>query len=175
VITRREYGEGALGYFKYAAEIFGTVGCETSIAPVLGIVGNVGNTSYPNNGKPGKFTANGYCEAALLDHWVPLQHMVYHGLTSYGGGPEVAGRTGTEFSAPVKREQVVELKARYDKHRAWTGPLDYAFMIDHRTLEGGAVRTTLSDGTRIYVNKSAQPWSGEGVTLEPGAHAVKRP
>jgi hypothetical protein len=47
----------------------------------------------------------------------------------------------------------------------------YQRQIDDLSAQGGYVTA----GTRIYVNKSAQPWSGEGVTLEPGAHAVKRP
>ncbi len=175
VITRREYGEGAMAYFKYAASIFGTVGCETTISPLLGIIVNAGNTSYPHGGAPGKFKANGYCEAALLDHWVPMLHMIYHGMACYGGGPEIAGRTGYEFNAAPTQEEVDLIRERYETTQQWLGDLQYEFMNDHRRLAGKVDRTTFSDGTRIYVNKSAEEVEVDGVTLAPRGYSIIRP
>ena len=174
VITRREYGEGAIGYFKYAAKIFGAVGCETTIAPLLGVMVNAGNTSYPNGGASAKFPNNGYCESALLDHWVPLEHIIYHGLTCYGGGPETAGRTGTEFNGPAKREQVEQLYERYQQALEWNEKSAYAFITDHRMIAPMIFRTTLSDDTRIWVNKTKEDWSGNGVTVKAKGHVLKR-
>ncbi len=174
VITRREYGEGAIGYFRYAADLFGAVGCETSVAPLLGVIVSAGNTSYPGGGASRKFDGNGYCEAALLDHWVPLQHIIYHGLCTYGGGPELAGRTGYEFNATPTKKEVDEIRRKYLAHREWGGDLDYEFITDHRVLAPGVTRTTLSDGTSIRVNASDRDWTGDGVTLAPKSHRVQR-
>jgi hypothetical protein len=174
VITRREYGEGAIAYFKYAADVFGTVGCETSIAPLLGIIVSAGSTSYPYGGASRKLDGNGYCEAGLLDHWVPLEHIIYHGLCTYGGGAELAGRTGYEFNATPTKKEVDQIRRRYLEHREWGGDLDYEFITDHRVMAPSITRTTLSDGTTIWVNASDRDWSGEGVTLGPRSHEVRR-
>jgi hypothetical protein len=174
VITRREYGEGAIGYFKYAADLFGAVGCETTISPLLGVIVNAGNTSYPNGGASVKFPNNGYCEAALLDHWVPLEHIIYHGLTCYGGGPEIAGRTGTEFNGPAKREEIEKLYERYQQHLEWNEQLIFEFITDHQMIAPMVFRSTLSDGTQIWVNKTNEHWSGDGVTIKAGGHLVRR-
>ncbi len=174
IITRREYGEGAIAYFKYAAEVFGTVGCETSIAPLLGIIVNAGNTTYPGDGASQKFPSNGFCEAALIDHWVPMQHIIYHGLCCYGGGAELAGRTGHEFNASPKREEIDKIREKYVESQQWGGPLAFEFITDHRTLAPKVFRTTFSDGTKIYVNKSGEDWSGEGVTVEAKKYILRR-
>lgn len=174
VITRREYGEGAMDYFRYAASIFGAVGCETTISPLLGIIVNAGNVTYPYAGASSKFKANGYCEAALLDHWVPMQHMIYHGLCCYGGGPEIAGRTGYEFNAAPTQEEIDRIRRAYEKSQQWLGDLQYEFMTDHRRVAPQIDRTTFSDGTRIYVNKSGDDWQGEGVSIPAGEFAVSR-
>lgn len=174
VITRREYAEGVIAYFRYAEEIFGAVGCETSIAPLLGIVTNVGNTSMPHGGASRKFASNGYCEAGLLDHWVPLQHIVYHGLCCYFGGPEVAGRPGGSFWEPPTRAKVDELRERYLVQKKWNGKLDLEFITGHEEVARGVFRTTLSDGTRIWVNKSGEAWEGPQLSVPAGAHRVLR-
>lgn len=175
IITRREYGEGAIEYFRYAAEIFGTVGCETSIVPLLGIIVNAGNTTYPGDGASRKFPGNGFCEAGLIDHWVPMQHVVYHGLCCYGGGAELAGRTGYEFNAAPTREEVDKIREKYLETQQWNGPLAYEFITDHHMLAPGVFRTTLSAGTKIYVNKTDQDWSGEGVTVTAKKHLIRHP
>ena len=169
VITRREYGEGAIAYFKYAAGLFGTVGCETTIAPLLGIIANAGNTTHPHAGASRKFPSNGYCEAALLDHWVPLQHVICH-----GGGAEVAGRTGYEFNSTPKKEEIDKIRARYLQHLEWGGELDYEFITDHRMVAPGITRTRLSDGTHIWVNKTEQDWTGQGARVKAKGHIVQR-
>ncbi len=174
VITRREYGEGAIAYFKYAADVFGTVGCETTIAPLLGTIVNAGNTNYANGGASRKYPANGYCEAGLIDHWVPLQHVVYHGLCCYGGGAELAGRTGYEFNAKPKREEVELVRTRFEEQQQWGGELQYAFITDHRLVGPMVFRTTLSDGSAIWVNKSDVPWQGDGVRVKAGGYLVRR-
>lgn len=174
VITRREYGEGAIAYFKYAADIFGTVGCETTIAPLLGIIANAGNTTYPLGGETGKFPANGYCEAAMIDHWVPLQHIIYHGLCAYGAGPELAGRTGYEFNATPTRQEIDKIRAKWLEHRQWGGNLDYEFITHHERFAPRITRTMFSDGTTIWVNASKQAWAGEGVSLDAGAYIIRR-
>lgn len=173
VITRREYGEGAMAYFKYAASIFGTVGCETTVAPLLGIIVNAGNTNYPNGGASVKYPSNGYCEAALIDHWVPLEHIVYHGMCCYGGNGEIAGRTGYEFNNAPTVEQVNMIRERWVQHQQWGGQHELAFIVDHQWLRPGVTRTTLSDGLRIWVNHSKAPWSGDGVTVQPGEQLVR--
>lgn len=175
IITRREYGEGAIAYFKYAADVFGTVGCETTIVPLLGIIVNAGNTTYPHGGASQKYPSNGYCEAGLIDHWVPLQHIVYHGLCSYGAGPELAGRTGTEFNETPSKERVAELRERYLQHHEWGGDLEYEFITDHRMIAPMVFRTTFSDGTKIYVNKTGGEVSVEDATLEPRGYIIRRP
>lgn len=175
IITRREYGEGAIEYFRYAAEIFGTVGCETSIVPLLGIIVNAGNTTYPGDGASRKFPGNGFCEAGLIDHWVPMQHVVYHGLCCYGGGAELAGRTGYEFNAAPTREEIDKIRKEYLETQQWNGPLVYEFITDHHMLAPGVFRTTLSDGTKIYVNKTGQDWTGEGVTVTAKKHLIRHP
>jgi hypothetical protein len=174
IITRREYGEGALAYFKYAAEVFGTVGCETSIVPLLGIIVNAGNATYPGEGASQKFPSNGFCEAGLIDHGVPMQHMVYHGLCCYGGGAELAGRTGYEFNAAPKKEEIDLIREKYVESQQWNGPLACEFITDHRMLAPRVFRTTFSDETKIYVNKSAQDWSGEGVTVATKGYSLRR-
>jgi hypothetical protein len=173
-ITRREYGQGAIGYFRYAAEVFGTVGCETSIAPLLGTVVSVGNTGYQNGGRSTKFPANGYCEAALVDHWVPLQHVVYHGLCTYGGGAELAGRTGYEFNATPKPEEIDMIRQRYIDSLPYNGDLVFEFITGHERLTDGRTRTTFSDGTCIRVNPTGQAWVDAGVTVPPKSHHVAR-
>jgi hypothetical protein len=174
IITRREYGEGAIAYFKYAAEIFGTVGCETSIVPLLGIIVNAGNTTYPSEGASRKFPSNGFCEAGLIDHWVPMQHIIYHGLCCYGGGAELAGRTGYEFNAAPKKEEIDKIREKYVETQQWNGPLAWEFITDHRMLDSGVFRTSFSDGTKVYVNKGTKDWSGEGVTVAAKKHAIRR-
>lgn len=174
IITRREYGEGAIGYFKYAAEIFGTVGCETSIVPLLGIIVNAGNTTYPSGGESRKFPSNGFCEAGLIDHWVPMQHVIYHGLCCYGGGAELAGRTGYEFNAAPTKEEIDKIREKYVEAQQWNGPLAWEFITDHRLLAPGILRTTFSDGTKIYVNKTTETWTGEGVTVAAKKHTIQR-
>ncbi len=175
ILTRREYGEGALAYFRYAAEVFGTVGCETSIAPLLGIVVNVGNTTYPHGGASRRLPANGFCEAGLIDHWVPLQHIIYHGLCCYAAGPELAGRTGYEFNAAPTKQEVDQIRERYLRHLEWGGDLDYAFIVDHRQLAPRFTRTTFSDGTRIYVNAGGEAATADELTVAAGGHRVVRP
>lgn len=175
VITRREYGEGALAYFKYAAEVFGTVGCETSIAPLLGTVVNVGNTGYLFDGGPGVFAGNGFSENALIDHWVPLEQMIYHGLCCYGGGAEIAGRTGYEFNAKPTAAELAKIAEKVREHRRWGGDLDFAFITDHRMVAPSVTCTTLSDGTRIWVNKGTQEWKDEAGAIEPKGFRISRP
>ncbi len=175
VITRREYGEGAIAYFRYAAEVFGAVGCETSIAGLLGIIVNAGNTSCPFGGEPGVFPGNGYSEAGLIDHWVPLQHVIYHGLCCYHGGPDVAGRTGYEFNAAPTREEVAKIRAKWLEHRRWGGELEYEFIIRHERLAPGVTCTTLSDGTSILANAGRSPWAGPEGSLAAGACDIRRP
>jgi len=74
--------------------------------PLLGIIVNAGNTTYPGDGASQKFPSNGFCEAGLIDHWVPMQHIIYHGLCCYSGGAEFAGRTGHEFNSAPKKEEI---------------------------------------------------------------------
>jgi hypothetical protein len=173
IITRREYGEGVIAYFKYAADIFGTVGCETSVAPLLGIIVNAGNVSYPHEGASRKFPSSGFCEAGLIDHWVPLEHIIYHGLCCYGGGPGLGGRTGYEFNAAPKKEEIDRIRERYVESQQWNGPLAYEFITDHRMVAPSIFRTTFSDGTKIYVNKSSHDWVGEGLTVPAKKHLVR--
>lgn len=175
VITRREYGEGAMAYFRYAANLFGTVGCETSIAPLLGLIVNAGNTNYPNGGASRIYPANGYCEAALLDHWVPLQHVIYHGLCCYGGDAETGGRTGTEFNAAPTKDEIEQLHDRYVRYQEWGGDLQYEFITDHVMVAPMVFRTTFSDGTRTWVNRTREDWTGDGVTVTAKGYVVRRP
>jgi len=174
IITRREYGEGAIGYMKYAAQVFGAVGTETSIAPMLGTIVNVGNTGYIHGGASKKVGSNGYCEAGLIDHWVPLLHIVYHGLCCYGAGAELAGRTGAEYSETPTREDVEALRERYVRYQEWGGDLQYEFITEHREAEPRVTRTTFSDGTRIYVNKTGEDVRTEGVTVPARGHLMLR-
>lgn len=174
IITRREYGEGAIAYFKYAADVFGTVGCETTIVPLLGIIVSAGNTTYPGDGASQKFPSNGFCEAGLIDHWVPMQHIIYHGLCCYGGGAELAGRTGYEFNAAPTKEEIDKIRERYVETQQWSGPLAYEFITDHRMPAPKIFRTTFSDGTKIYVNKSTEDWSGEAVTVAAKKYVIQK-
>ncbi|MBI4579277.1 MAG: hypothetical protein HY718_06215 [Planctomycetes bacterium] len=174
VIARREYGEGAIGYFDYAAQVFGTVGCETSIAPLLGIIVSAGNTSSPNGGASRQFNGSGYCGAALLDHWVPLQHIVYHGLCTYAAGPELAGRTGHEFNAAPTDQEIATIRRKYLESQAYNGPLAYEFIVNHERPSAGRTRTTLSDGTRILVNTTDQNWTDGDAVVKPKSHLIQR-
>ncbi len=174
VITRREYGEGAIGYFRYAQELFGAVGCETTIAPLLGIIVSAGNVSYPHGGLSRKIDGNGFCEVGLLDHWVPLQHIVYHGLCAYGGGAELAGRAGYEFNAAPTAAEIEKIRARHLESQAWNGDLAYEFITGHERVAEGRTRTTFSDGTCIRVNATGEPWTDGAVTVEPKSHRVSR-
>lgn len=174
VITRREYGEGALGYFKYAEEIFGAVGSETTIAPLLGIIVSAGNTNYAHGGASTKYPANGYCEAALLDHWVPLQHIVYRGLCTYGAGPELAGRSGYEFNAAPTSEEIQKIRQKYLEHLEWNGDLAYEFITNHEWFAPGRTQTTFSDGTVIRVNNTKQDWTDGDVTVKAKSHLIQR-
>jgi hypothetical protein len=173
VITRREYGEGAMAYFRYAAELFGAVSCETSIAPLLGLVTHVGNTHMPHGGMPGEYKGNGFSQAALIDHWVPLQHIIYHGLAAYGGGPEVAGRAGGSFWKAPEAETIAELWKRWQESRTWGGALDYEFIESHEAVADGVFRTTLSDGARIWVNRTDQTWQEAGMAVAPKGYTVR--
>jgi hypothetical protein len=174
IITRREYGEGAIEYFKYAAEVFGAVGSETSIAPLLGTIVNVGNVSYPHEGASAKFNNNGFCEAGLIDHWVPVQHIIYHGLCCYGGGPEFAGRPGYEFNAAPTKKEIDDIRAKYVESQQWNGPLACEFITDHCMVAPKVFRTTFSEGTKIYVNKGTEGWTGDGVTVAGKKYVIQR-
>ncbi len=172
-ICRREYGEGLNAYLSEGDRLFGCCGNELSIATSLGILANT-NVSYLGGGGPVNPNYGGYARNGLLDHGVPFQHMVYHGLCFYGGGAELAGRVGMEFSRAIKKEEVETLFKRWEQHLEWRGDLDFAFFVDHSEEEPGITKSVFSDGTVIYANKTDKDWNQGGVAVPAKGHRIIR-
>lgn len=174
-ITRREYCEGMLQYIREGEEIFGSVGTETYIAPLIGTICNVGHCYIKGNGRPYTDGKNGYSLHGLIDHFVPVQMMVLHGLCFYGGGPEVAGRPEAGFWETPTREKVEQFKRAWDASAEWRGDLDWEFFTDHRYVTPDVSRSTFSDGTVIWVNRSRTPYRADGAEIPAEGHRVVRP
>jgi hypothetical protein len=105
---------------------------------------------------------------------VPLEHIIYHGLCCYGGGAELGGRTGYEFNAAPTQKEIDQIRQKYLESQQWNGPLAYEFITDHRMIAPSVFRITFSDGTKIYVNKSGQDWTGEGLNVTAKKYAIQR-
>jgi hypothetical protein len=171
-ICRREYGEGMNAYMLEGERNFGCAGNEVSIAASLGVLTNT-NIFY--SGGPIKNDANGYRRNGILDHFVPVQNMVYHGLSLYGGGPEVGGIVGGGSNAKTTPEKVKEDYARHVQSRDWGGDLHYEFLTEHEEVAPGVTRSGFSDGTVTFVNRNEEAWAGEGETVPARGYVVKRP
>jgi len=174
VLTRRQYGQEVIADIKDAAERFGTVGCESGSVPLLGVIVSTTKIIYPHAGAPAGIRFNGYCEAALIDHWVPIQHMILHGLCCYAGGPELAGRAGARFEGVPTRKKVDEFRRHLLEYQEWGSDLDYEFITDHHSVAPGVSKTTLSGGTQIWVNRTEQDWSGPDRLVKSRGHLVER-
>lgn len=173
-ITRREYCEGMNDYFEVANRIFGCCGNEVPVAASLGVIVN-SNVFYGGMG-PIDPDNNGFARHGLMDHFVPLENMVFHGLCFYGGGAEVAGRSGYEIWKDVTKDEVKQIvQERYHSQQEWRGDLDWAFFTGHEEIEDGVTRSEFSDGTVIYASKRDQEWSNGKVTLEPKGYKVIKP
>lgn len=172
-ICRREYGEGMNAYLAEGERVFGCCGNEVSIAPSLGVLTHT-NIFYPGS-EAAKPDTCGYSRNGFIDHFVPAQCMVYHGLCLYSGGPEVGGMAGTEHRDKVTGEDVQADYARWRTAQARCGDLHYEFFVDHRELAPGITRSAFSDGTAILVNHTREPWTDGAVTLPARGHVVRRP
>jgi len=171
-VCRREYGEGMNAYMLEGERDFGCVGNEVSIAASLGVLTHT-NIFY--SGGPIRNDANGYRRNGILDHFVPVQNMVYHGVCLYSGGAEVGGITGGGSNAKTTPEQVKKDYERHVQSRDWGGDLHYEFFTGHEEVAPGVTRSEFSDGTVIFANRNDEDWTG-GEDVVPGkGYVVKRP
>jgi len=173
-MCRREYAQGMNAWFRYANEVFGCCGNELSIAPSIGLLVHT-NVHYPGDGEPTIQEGNGYSRCGLIDRFVPLQHMVYHGLCLYNGHAETAGRIGAEFWKKPTREQIARLYRQWRESERWRGDLEYEYFIEHEEIAPGVTRSVFSDGSEIYVNKTDRPWRRDGLSLPAEGCLVLRP
>jgi hypothetical protein len=173
-ICRREYGEGMNAYFEEANKTFGCCGNELSIAPSLGVIVNTG-IQWKGGGEPVSVNDNGYSIHSLLDRFVPFQFMVYHGICDYGAGPDVGGRVGTEYWKQPTGEQIEELYEQWKASQEWRGDLLFEFLTDYEQIAPGLTRSTFSDGTVIYVNRTGGKWEMNGIAVSGNGYVVKRP
>lgn len=170
-ICRREYGEGMNAYIEEGNRLFGCAGNEVSIAGSLGTIVH-SNIFYA--GGAVKEDASGYRRNGLLDHSVPVQHMVFHGLCLYGGGAEVGGMAGGGSWGKTTREDVEKGRRAWEQAQAWGGATHYAFFVDHRELAPGITRSAFSDGTVTLANRTETDWSDGTHTVPAKGHLVLR-
>lgn len=163
-ICRREYGEGMNAYLQLAADTFGCVGNEVPIAPSLGVIVSTNILGFSGD-SPVDPMQNGYARNGLLDHMVPLLHMVFHGICSYPGSAEIGGRVGMEYNKQPTREEIADLYARFAQWMEWGEELQYAFFTAHEEVAPGVWRSAFSDGTQILVNKTNCDITIDGKTV----------
>lgn len=171
-ITRREYCEGMNAYYLEGERAFGCVGNETPVTESLGIIinSNAGFGSFA----PIPADNNGFSRHGLMDHFVPLEPMIFHGLCFYGGGAETAGRTGMEFNRASERDRIPDCVERERATKEWRDAVDYAFFVDHREIASDVFVSVFSNGVKIYVNKTDAEKNCDGVTIPAKGHTLVR-
>lgn len=177
-LSRREYMEEVLDYLAKTRDAFGSLRVELMIAPGLGLVNWIGLLSTHER-SASILRSSRLRQSGLVDELVPLQAIIYHGITQYLSGfttmnePDPWGRILRTISIGARcGEHFRGPQPQWDELHAWEYRVLCQQMrwlqlewIDNITQHGNVTRTEYSDGTVAWVNHGRDEAQADGVPL----------